>query len=154
MQDIVASFTTVMMWVVLLLCLAVVVLLSLAAWHLPSNRRRALLSVVLMALVDLATGVGWLLLSRKAQSWTRLLLPLAAPLLLLSLYRLSFPPLVLSPHRQTRHQVLLLPAFGWRTPGDRWVGAARSAHSMKRACLCSPSVAGTPRGIWRALRLT
>jgi hypothetical protein len=76
MQDIVASFTTVMTWLVLLLCLVVVVLLGLAAWHLPSNRCRALLGVVLMALVDLATGVGWLLLSRKAQSWSRLLLRL------------------------------------------------------------------------------
>ncbi|HEX9131090.1 MAG TPA: hypothetical protein VF844_02235 [Ktedonobacteraceae bacterium] len=108
MQDIVASFTTVMTWVVLLLCLVVVVLLGLAAWHLPSNRCRALLGVVLMALVVLATGVGWLLLSRKAQSWTRLLLPLAAPLLLLSLYRLSFPPLVSGSQRESRHQALLL----------------------------------------------
>jgi ABC-type Fe3+ transport system permease subunit len=108
MQDIVASFTTVMTWVVLLLCLVVVVLLGLAAWHLPSHRRRALLGVVLMALVVPATGVGWFLLSRKAQSWSRLLLPLAAPLLLLSLYRLSFPPRVPGSHRQTRHQVLLL----------------------------------------------
>ena len=108
MQDIVASFTTVMTWLVLLLCLVVVVLLGLAAWHLPSNRCRALLGVVLMALVDLATGVGWLLLSEIAQSWSRLLLPLAAPLLLLSLYRLSFPPLVPGSHQETRHQVLLL----------------------------------------------
>ncbi len=108
MQEIVASFTTVMSWLVLLLCLVVVVLLGLAAWHLPSNRRRALLGVVLMALVVAAVGLGWLLLSQKAQSWSRLLLPLAAPLLLLSLYRLSFPPLVPDSPRQTQHQVLLL----------------------------------------------
>jgi amino acid transporter len=107
MQEIIASFTTVMAWVVLLLCLVVVVLLGLAAWHLPSNRRRALLGVVFMTLVVLATGVGWLLLSQKAQSWSRLLLPLAAPLLLLSLYHLSFPPLVPGAHRETRHQMLL-----------------------------------------------
>jgi amino acid transporter len=112
MQDIIASFTTIMTWLVLLLCLVVVVLLGLAAWHLPSNRRRALLGVVLMALVDLATGVSWLLLSEKAQSWSRLLLPLAAPLLLLSLYRLSFPPLVPGSHQETRHQVLLLLTVG------------------------------------------
>ncbi len=112
MQDIVASFTTVMTWLVLLLCLVVVVLLGLAAWHLPSNRCRALLGVMLMALVDLATGVSLLLLSEIAQSWSRLLLPLAAPLLLLSLYRLSFPPLVPVAHQETRHQVLLLLTVG------------------------------------------
>lgn len=61
-----------------------------------------------MALVVAATGVGWLLLSEIAQSWSRLLLPLPAPLLLLGLYHLSFPPLVPGPPRQTRHQVLLL----------------------------------------------
>jgi len=108
MQEIIASFTTVMTWVVLLLCLVVVVLLGLAAWHLPLNRRRALLGVVLMALVVFATGVGWLLLSEIAHSWSRLLLPFAAPVLLLSLYRLSFPPLVPGSPRETRHQVLLL----------------------------------------------
>src|SRR6266699_132923 len=108
MQEIIASFTTVMTWVVLLLCLVVVVPLGLAAWHLPLNRRRALLGVVLMALVVFATGVGWLLLSEIAHSWSRLLLPFAAPVLLLSLYRLSFPPLVPGSARETRHQVLLL----------------------------------------------
>jgi len=133
MQEIIASFSTIMTWMVLLLCLVVVVLLGLAAWHLPSHRRRALLGVVLMTLVVLATGVGWLLLSRKAQSWGRFLFPLAAPLLLLSLYRLSFPPLVPGSHRQTRHQVLLLPASDWRSHVDRWVGAARSALPMKCA---------------------
>jgi amino acid transporter len=112
MQEIIASFSTIMTWMVLLLCLVVVVLLGLAAWHLPSNRRSALLGVVLMTLVVLATGVGWLLLS---------------------LYRLSFPPLVPGSHRQTRHQVLLLPASDWRSHGDRWVGAARSALPMKCA---------------------
>jgi hypothetical protein len=108
MQDTITSFSTIMTWLVLLLCLVVVVLLGLAAWHLPSHRRRALQGVVLMALVVLAAGIGWLLLSEIAQSWSRLLLPLATPLLLLSLYRLSFPPLVLGSPWQTRHQVLLL----------------------------------------------
>jgi hypothetical protein len=108
MQDTVTSFTTVMTWLVLLLCLIVAVLLGLAAWHLPSNRHRAFLGVVIMALVDLAAGVGLLLLSEITQSWTRLLLPLAVPLLLLSLYRLSFPPLVPGSHRETRHHLLLL----------------------------------------------
>jgi amino acid transporter len=108
MQEIVTSFTTIMTWLVLLLCVAVVVLLGLTARHLHWNRRRALLGVVLMALVVLATGASLLLASQKAHTWTRLLLPLAAPLLLLSLYRLSFPPLVPGSHRETRHQVLLL----------------------------------------------
>ena len=111
MQDIVTSFTTIMTWLVLLLCVAVVVLLGLTAWHLQWNRRRALLGDVLMALVVLATGVSLLLLSQKAHTWTRLLLPLAAPLLLVSLYRLSFPPLVPGSHRETRHHVLLLLAI-------------------------------------------
>jgi hypothetical protein len=61
-----------------------------------------------MVLVLAATGVSWFLLSQKAQSWSRLLLPLAASLLLLSLYRLSFSPLVPGSHRQKRYQVLLL----------------------------------------------
>jgi hypothetical protein len=108
MQETISSLSTSMTWLVLLLCLVVVVLLGLAAWYLPSNRHRALLGVLLMALVVVATGVGWLLLSRKAQSWSRLLLPLAVPLLLLSLYRLSFLPLAPSSHRQRRQQVLLL----------------------------------------------
>jgi amino acid transporter len=112
MQDMITSLTTIMTWLVLLLCLVVVVLLGLVAWHLPSNRRRAFLGGALMALVVLATGVGLLLLSQKAQSWTRLLLPLAAPLLLLSLYRLSFPPLVPGSQHETRHQVLLLLTVG------------------------------------------
>jgi amino acid transporter len=108
MQEIMASFSSIMTLLVLLLCLVVVVLLGLSAWHLPSHRCQALLGVVLMVLVVAATGVGWFLLSRKAQSWSRLLLPLAAPLLLLSLYRLSFPSLAPGSHRQTRPQVLLL----------------------------------------------
>lgn len=108
MQEIIANFSSIMTWLVLLLCLVIVVLLGLAAWYLPSHRRRALLGVLFMALVVAATGIGWFLLSRKAQSWSRLLLPLAAPLLLLSLYRLSFPPLVPGSHGHTRQQVLLL----------------------------------------------
>ncbi len=108
MQEIIASFSSIMTWLVLLLCLVVVVLLGLSAWHLPSHRCRALLGVVLMVLVVAATSVGWFLLSRKAQSLGRLLLPLAAPLLLLSLYLLSFPPLVPGSHHHTRQQVLLL----------------------------------------------
>jgi amino acid transporter len=112
MQDMITSLTTIMTWLVLLLCLVVVVLLGLVAWHLPSNRRRAFLGGALMALVVLATGVSLLLLSQKAQSWTRLLLPLAAPLLLVSLYRLSFPPQVPGSQHETRHQVLLLLTVG------------------------------------------
>jgi hypothetical protein len=108
MPDIVTSFTTVMTWVVLLLCGAVIVLLGLAAWHLPSNRCRALLGVVAMALVVGAIGISLVLLSQKVHSWIRLLLPLAAPLLVASLYRLSFPPLAHAVHRETRHLVLLL----------------------------------------------
>jgi hypothetical protein len=62
---------------VLLLCVSVVVLLGLAAWHLQWNRPRALLRVVVMALVVLATGVGLLLsqeqvtLESKSKSRTK-----------------------------------------------------------------------------------
>jgi amino acid transporter len=108
MQKIIASFSSIMTWLVLLLCLVVVVLLGLSAWHPPSHRRRALLGVVLMTLVVVAIGMGWFLLSQKAQSWSRLLLPLAAPLLLLSMYHLSFPRLVPGSHHLMRQQVLLL----------------------------------------------
>ena len=109
MQDIVTSFTTIMTWLVLLLCLVVVVLLGLAAWHLPQDRYRALLGVVAMTLVVGATGISLVLLSQKAHSWTWLLLPLAASLLVTSLYRLCFPPLASVPatHQDDQHQLLL-----------------------------------------------
>jgi hypothetical protein len=51
-----------------------------------------------------------MLLSQKADSWSGLLLPLAAPLLLVSLYRLCFPPLTPGPaaHQDQPHQLLFL----------------------------------------------
>ena len=107
-QDIVTSFSITMTWLVLLLCLVAIMLLGLAAWYLPQNRRRALFGVILMALVVLAAGGSFLFLSHKAQSLARLLLPLATPLLLVSLYRLSFPPLdpVSAARSDNRHHVL------------------------------------------------
>jgi hypothetical protein len=118
MQEVIASFTTVMTWLALLLCSTVVVLLALAAWHLPTHRSRALAGVLGMALVLAAVAVSLLLLAaRHPQRGTvlsQLLLPLAAPLLLASLYRLSFPPLDPSPAvRLSRlRQLLLLVMIG------------------------------------------
>jgi hypothetical protein len=110
MQDMITSFTTIMTWLVLLLCAAVVVLLGLSAWPPQWRRRRALLGVMAMAMVMEATGMSLMLLSQKAHSWTGLLLPLAALLLMVSLYRLCFPLLAPVPpaHQDQQHQLLLL----------------------------------------------
>lgn len=101
MQEVVASFTTVMTWLVLLLSSIAVVLLGLGAWHLPAHRCRALFGVLDMASVLAATAVSLLLLAahhpQGSPLLSQLLLPLVAPLLMLSLCRLSFPPLDPSP---------------------------------------------------------
>ena len=109
MQEIILSFSTTMTWVVLPLCLVAVVLLGMSAWHLPQDRCRALLGVVAMALVVAATAISQVLLSQKGHSIARLLLPLAAPLLVFSLYRLSFPSLVpvQASRSYKRHHLLL-----------------------------------------------
>jgi hypothetical protein len=114
MQEVVASFTTIMSWLVLGLGSIVVVLMGLAAWHLPDHRCRALAGVLGMALVLTAGAVSLLLLAAHHQSrnsvLSPLLLPLVAPFLMLSLYRLSFPPLDPSPATRLsrRRQLLLL----------------------------------------------
>ena len=113
MQEVVASFTTVMTWLVLLMSSIVVVLLGLAAWHLPAHRCRALVGVLGMALVLAATAVSLLLLAahhpQRGPLLSQLLLPLVAPLLMLGLYRLLFPPLDSSPaSRLSRLRQLLL----------------------------------------------
>jgi hypothetical protein len=110
MQEILPSFSTTMTWVILLFCLMVVVLLGVSAYFLPQNRRRAFLGVIAMALVWGAAGISQVLLSQKGHSLTGLLLPLDAPLLMFSLYRLCFPPLVpvQTPHQNHRRFLLLL----------------------------------------------
>lgn len=114
MQEVVASFTTVMSWLILGLGSLAVVLMGLAAWHLPDHRRRALAGVLGMGLVLTAGAVSLLLLAAHHQSHNStlspLLFPLVAPLLLLSLYRLSFPPEGPSPapRLSRRRQLLLL----------------------------------------------
>lgn len=113
MQEFVASFTTVMTWLVLLMSSIAVVLLGLAAWHLPAHRCRALVGVLGMALVLAATAASLLLLAarhpQRGLLLSQLLLPLVAPLLMLGLYRLSFPPLDSSPAaRLSRLRQLLL----------------------------------------------
>lgn len=109
-QEMIPSFSTIMTWVVLLLCLVAVVLLGVSTWHLPQDRRRKLLGVVAMALVVAATAISQVLLSQKGYSIARLLLSLAAPLLVFSLYRLSFPPCVpvQTGRLNRRHHLLLL----------------------------------------------
>ncbi len=113
MQEVVASFTTVMTWLVLLMSGIAVVLLGLAAWHLPAPRHVALFGVLGMALVLAATAASLLLLAahhpQGSPVLSQLLLPLVAPLLMLSLYRLSFPPEGPSPAaRLSRLRQLLL----------------------------------------------
>jgi hypothetical protein len=113
MQEVVASFTAVMIWLILLLSSIAVVLLGLGAWHLPAHRCRALFGVLGMALVLAATAAGLLLLAayhpQGSPLLSQLLLPLVAPLLMVSLYRLSFPPLDPSPaSRLSRLRQLLL----------------------------------------------
>jgi amino acid transporter len=96
MQEVVATFTTVMTWLVLLLSSAAVVLLGLDAWHLQPHRRRALLGVGGMALVLVVTVASLFLLAAhvpRIGTWSQLLLLLAAPILVVSLYTLTFPPL-------------------------------------------------------------
>jgi hypothetical protein len=101
MQEVVASFTAVMSLFILGLGSIAVVLLGLGAWHLPTHRCRALFGVLGMALALAATAAGLLLLAahhpQGGPLLSQLLLPLVAPLLILSLYRLSFPPLDPSP---------------------------------------------------------
>lgn len=110
MQEIILSFSTIMAWMVLLLCLLAVVLLGMSVWHLPQDWHRALFGVVAMALVVAAAAISQVLLSQKGHSIARLLLPLAAPLLVFSLYHLSFPSLVpvQASRSHKRHHLLLL----------------------------------------------
>lgn len=113
MQEVVASFTTVMSLFVLGLGSIAVVLMGLMAWHLPAHRRRALVGVLGMALVLAAAAVSLHLLAahhpQHGPLLSQLLLPLVASLLMLSLSRLSFPPLDPSPvARLSRLRQLLL----------------------------------------------
>jgi len=59
-------------------------------------------------------GISQVLLSQNVHSVVRLLLPLAAPLLVSSLYRLCFPPLAPIPaaHQNNRHHLLFLLTLG------------------------------------------
>jgi hypothetical protein len=115
MQEMILNFSTIMTWVALLLCLVAIVSLSVSTWYLPQDRHRALIGIVAMALVVAATAISQGLLSQKGHSIARLLLPLVAPLLVVGLYRLSFPSLVLvqaSRSYKRRHLLLLLLTLG------------------------------------------
>ncbi|MFL5662214.1 MAG: hypothetical protein ACJ8BW_12810 [Ktedonobacteraceae bacterium] len=90
-----------------------VVLLGLGAWHLHAHRRRALVGVLGMVLELVAVAASLLLLAthhlHHGPLLSQLLLPLVAPLLMMSLYRLSFPSLDPSPaSRLSRLRQLLL----------------------------------------------
>jgi len=96
MQEVVASFTTVMTWLVLGLASLALVLLTLSVRQLPAQQGRALLGVGGMVLVLLGTVVSVFLLAGHApQSGPslQLVLPLMAALLMACLYALTFPPL-------------------------------------------------------------
>jgi len=112
MQELVAPFTTVMTWLGLLLSSAAVVLLGLDAWHYQPHRRRALLGVGGMALVLVVTVVSLLLRAGhipRGATWSQLLLLLVAPILVTSLYALTFPPLTPSrPALSQRRRLCLL----------------------------------------------
>jgi hypothetical protein len=105
-------FTNVMTWLILLMLSISILFLGLYAFHL--QRPRALLGVGGMASIVIGTSVSLLLLDIHAEgalsTWSQLLLPLVAPLLVASLYALTFEPADRSypwPARR-RHFLLLL----------------------------------------------
>lgn len=108
MQEVITSFSTVMTWLILLLSSITIVLLIQSARHLQSHQFRAFLGVGGMLLVLVVTvGIVFLLARHASRSgtWSQLLLPLVAALLMASLYTLTFPPLTpsrsgLSPWRR------------------------------------------------------
>lgn len=108
MQEVITSFSTVMTWLILLLSSIAVVLLMLSARHLQSHQFRAFLGVGGMVLVLVVTvAIVFLLAGHASRSgtWSQLLLPLVAALLIACLYTLTFPPLMptrsgLSPWRR------------------------------------------------------
>ena len=95
MQEMLAPFTTVMTWLILLMSSVGIVLLGLSVQHLQRHRCRALIGVILMALVLAATATCLVLLaahhSQHSPLLSQLLLPLVSALLMASLSRLSFP---------------------------------------------------------------
>lgn len=96
MQEMVTSFATVMIWIILGLGSVAVVLLILSTWHLPSHKGRALLGIGGMVLVLVATVASEFLLARRVPPSgvsLQLLLPLVAQLLMACLYAFTFPPL-------------------------------------------------------------
>ena len=113
MQDVINAFTTAMTWLILLMSSVVIVLLGLYAWHLQRARRRALLGITVMALVLVATAANLVLLATHRSKHGPLLSPFLRPLvssvLMVSIYRLSFPPETPLPaSRLSRMRQLLL----------------------------------------------
>jgi hypothetical protein len=97
MQEVVASFTTVMTWIILGLASLALVLLTLSVWRRPSHQGRALLGVGAMVLVLAGAAASVFLLAQhppRSGPSLRLVLPLLAALLMACLYMLTFPPLV------------------------------------------------------------
>jgi hypothetical protein len=112
MQEVVASFTTVMTWIVMGLASVAVGLLIVSVLQLPSHQGRALLGVGGMVLVLVATVASLPLLAGRAPhsgASLQLVLPLLAVLLIACLYALTFPPLVPSrPGLSQRRRLWLL----------------------------------------------
>ena len=111
MQEVVASFTTVMTWMILGLASLALVLLTLSTWQLPSHQGRALLGVGAMALVLAGAAVSVFLLAEhppRSGPSLQLVLPLVAVLLMACLHSLTFPPLVPSHLTLTRRRRLWL----------------------------------------------
>jgi hypothetical protein len=126
MQETIASFSTIMTWLVLFLCLVVVVLLGLAAWHLPAHRRRAHGAggardrhQLVPALAESAELESTALASRSP----------AAP-------ALSVPPVLPATGSRLSSPSATAgappPADAGCSPGGRWAGAARPALPVKR----------------------
>lgn len=117
MQESLALFSTIMTWLLLGLGLAAIVLLGLAASQLPAGRGRALGGVAVMALILVLAGLDLLLPLHASSVWKRLLLPLAAPVLLLAVFRLAFAPATGRLPRWHRRLLLLLTGAALLTAG-------------------------------------
>jgi hypothetical protein len=120
MQEMTPDFTTIMSWLILFLNSVVAVLLGLEVRRLQQARLRALLGLIGMSFVLVATVASLFgFAAHRAHSprhsplSSQLLLPLVASVLMVSLIRLSFPPLAPGlPLSRTRHLLLLLLTFG------------------------------------------
>ncbi|MBA2284774.1 MAG: hypothetical protein H0W02_04780 [Ktedonobacteraceae bacterium] len=80
--------------------------MSWVTWLLPHPRTRALLGCVVMAGIVVATGGSLLVLAPRGPRLSLRILPLLTPILVVSVYRLTFPWICLPPER-TRSRMML-----------------------------------------------